>query len=150
MKPRVSLRESLTDPALLGSALAGESWKPWRTLLIASMGEALTDEERTIFKQFTGREQEPGMRVDELAVIAGRRGGKSRALAVLAVYIAALCDHPLVAGERGVLLLIAPDQKQARISLEYASAAFEFSPILAQLVERQNSDTIELRNVSIE
>src|SRR5262249_36150249 len=46
--------------------------------------------------------------------------------------------------------LVAPDQKQARISLEYASACFELSPILRQLVERQNSDTIELRNVSIE
>ena len=32
----------------------------WRTLLIASMGEKLTKEEREVFKRFTLREREPG------------------------------------------------------------------------------------------
>jgi hypothetical protein len=40
-------------------------------LLIAAMGEKLTDDERVIFKQFTGRDREPCQRVNELAVIAG-------------------------------------------------------------------------------
>jgi hypothetical protein len=42
------------------------------------MGEALTDEERAIFAKLTGREREPGERVDELWCVIGRRGGKSR------------------------------------------------------------------------
>lgn len=31
MIPRISLRQALADPALLGGVLDGESWKPWHT-----------------------------------------------------------------------------------------------------------------------
>jgi hypothetical protein len=70
------------------------------------MGEELREDEREIFSQLTGREREPGQRVDQFAAVIGRRGGKSRAMATLATYIAGLCDHSdaLVPGERGVLL----------------------------------------------
>jgi hypothetical protein len=47
MKPRLSLRAALADKNLLGNSLPGETWRPWRTLLIAAMGEALNDGERT-------------------------------------------------------------------------------------------------------
>ena len=46
MIPRISLRQALADPALLGGVLEGESWKPWRTLLLAAMGDELTEDER--------------------------------------------------------------------------------------------------------
>jgi hypothetical protein len=59
MKPRISLREALSDPNLLGRSLAGDSWKAWRTLLIAARGEKLSDDERAIFAKLTGREREP-------------------------------------------------------------------------------------------
>ena len=59
MKPTVTMREALTDVRLLGSVLAGESWLAWRVLLIAGMGEKLTDDERVIFTKLTGREVEP-------------------------------------------------------------------------------------------
>ena len=65
MKPRISMRAALSDNALLGAVLAGSSWQAWRILLIAAMGEALTAEERAIFKQFTGREAEPQQPVEE-------------------------------------------------------------------------------------
>jgi hypothetical protein len=148
MKATVSLRKALTDKALLGSILAGDTWTAWRTLLIAAMGEALTDDERAIFKKLTGREREPGQRVEELIGVIGRRGGKSRAIGVLAAYLAGLCDHRdvLVSGERGVLLAIAPDTRQARITLDYATAAFEASPIMQQLVATRTADTLSLRN----
>ena len=74
MIPRVPLREALSDPNLLGSAIAGDSWRSWRTLLIAAMGEELREDEREIFRQLTGREREPPQRVDEFAVVIGRRG----------------------------------------------------------------------------
>jgi hypothetical protein len=66
--------------ALLGTALGGDSWLAWRILLIAAMGEALTDEERPIFAKLTAREREPGERVAELWCIIGRRGGANREL----------------------------------------------------------------------
>ena len=49
MTPFVTMRRALSDTHLLGAALGGDSWLPWRVLIIAAMGEALTDEERAIF-----------------------------------------------------------------------------------------------------
>jgi hypothetical protein len=85
-------------------------------------------------------------RVEELAAVIGRRGGKSRAMAALVTYIGGLCEHPLVPGETGVALCIAPDQRQAAITLDYAAAAFEASPVLRQLIANRNADTLELTN----
>jgi hypothetical protein len=65
MKPIVTMRAALSDPDLLGSVLAGDSWLPWRALLLAALGERLTDEEREAFTRLTGREREPLSRVDE-------------------------------------------------------------------------------------
>ena len=110
MKPRATIRKALS--ALLGSVLDGTSWRAWRVLLIAAMGEALTADERAVFTKLTGREREPGQRVEEFVAVIGRRGGKSRAMATLASYIAGFCDHTLVHGERGIVLCIAPDQRQ--------------------------------------
>jgi hypothetical protein len=147
MKPRISLRKSLQDSNLLGDALAGDSWRAWRVLLIAAMGEALDDNERALFKQLTLRERESGQRVEEFVGVIGRRGGKSRAISVLAGYISCLCDHPaLVRGERGVLLVIAPDQRQAAICLDYIEANLSSSPILRQLVEQRTQWSLRLTN----
>jgi hypothetical protein len=146
MKPRTSLRAALEDPALLGNILAGDSWAAWRIILIAAMGEELTEEERAIFTKLTGREREPGQRIEEFAAVVGRRGGKSRSMATFAAYIGGLCKHNLVPGEQGIVLLIAPDQKQAKVTLDYCAAAFEQSPILRQLVINRTQDALELEN----
>ena len=76
----------------------------------------------------------------------GRRGGKSRAVATLATYIAGLCEHSdaLVPGERGVLLCVALDQRVAKVVLDYAEASFERSPILKQLIERDTEQDTTL------
>jgi hypothetical protein len=111
------------------------------------MGEPLTDSERSVFQQLTGREHEPLQRVEELVAVIGRRGGKSRAISVLAAYIAALCPHPsLVAGERGICLAVAPDVDQATIVLDYVTAAFESSAILRQLIEQRTRWALKLTN----
>jgi hypothetical protein len=151
MTPTVTIRKALADKQLLGSVLAGDSWRSWRVLMIAAMGEPLLDDERETFTELTGRAREPLERVEEFAAVVGRRGGKSRAMATSACYIAGLCEHPLVRGEKGVLLCIAPDQKQASIVLDYATAAFEASPILKQLIANRTADALELTNgVAIE
>jgi hypothetical protein len=62
MKPRLSLRKALNDKLLLGKSLTGDSWQAWRVLLIAAMGEKLTNDERELFKQLTNREHEPEQR----------------------------------------------------------------------------------------
>jgi hypothetical protein len=146
MTPKITLRKALADKQLLGSALPGDTWASWRVLLVAAMGEALTEDERATFTKLTGREREPLQRVEEAAFVVGRRGGKSKAMATLAAYLAGLCEHPLVRGERGVCLCIAPDQRQAKIVLDYTEAALSGSPILRQLIASRNADTLELTN----
>jgi hypothetical protein len=147
MIPQTSLRRALSDPNLLGRVLAGDSWRAWRVLLIAAVGEELQDDERQIFKQLTDREREPGALVEEFVGVIGRRGGKSRAISVLVSFVAGLCKHPaLVRGERGVILTIAPDQRQADIVLDYVTAYFEDSPILRQLIEARVARSLRLTN----
>ena len=147
MTPKFKMRRALDDPQLLGNVLAGESWAVWRTMLIAAAGESLTRPERKTFKQFTGRAREPGEMIEEAAFVVGRRGGKDRAASILAAWIAGCCSHPeLVPGERGVVLILAPDTKQSAVTLGYVTAAFEQSPILSQLIDSRTSDALELTN----
>jgi hypothetical protein len=152
MIPQISFRRAIDDPLLLGSALGGDSWRAWRALLLAAMGEKLTPDELKLFQQFTGRDSPPGSRVDELFCVVGRRGGKSRAIAALTVYLALLCKHARLAkGETGVALVIAPDMKQARVILDYAAGIIEGSPILMQRLRKRTADTLRLtQNVRIE
>jgi hypothetical protein len=154
VRPTTTLRDALSDPALLGHVLAGDSWLPWRVLLIAAMGEALlSDDERVVFKQLTGREREPLQRVNEFEAVVGRRGGKTTALAALATYVSACCDHSdaLARGETGVLLCVAQDQRVAKKILDFVEANLSDSDILRQLIKGRTQDSIELtNNISIE
>ena len=142
----VTMRQALADPALLGGVLAGELWGNWTTFLIATNGEKLNAAERKIFQKFTGREREPGERVEEALFLIGRRGGKDRATSVLASYLAALVDwSPVLAkGERGVLLVVGVDTRAAQIQRDYIEGVFDASPMLSSLVANKTADTIEL------
>jgi len=146
MKPTISMRDALADPNLLGTAVEGPSWLAWRAMLIAAMGEPLTPDELVIFKRFTGRHEAPSQPVDEFWGCVGRRGGKSRAMAVLATYLAGLCDYrdKLSPGERGVVLLLAPDMKQAKVLLDYAEGALQSTPIMKQLIADRTAETLTL------
>ena len=147
MKPIRLLREALTDPNLLGKSLDGETWLAWRALMLAIAGEPLVPEETEIFTKLTNRTSSPAKWVDEFWAVIGRRGGKSNAMGTMAAYLATLCSYPmLVRGERGVVLIIAPDQRQAAIILNYAYGALEQSPVLSQQIVRKTADTIELKN----
>jgi hypothetical protein len=148
VKTKITMRRSLEDPALLGGILAGPSWAAWRVILIAAMGEALSDGERETFRRLTGRDTEPGERVDELWACIGRRGGKSRAAAVLIAYIAALVDHAdnLAVGESGVVLFIAENQRQAGVVFGYVEGIFGAVPMLSDLVAGRTSDTLTLKS----
>ena len=153
MKQRVTMRKALRDKKLLGNVIADDSWATWRTLLIAAMGEKLTDDERVVFNKITCRTHEPLQRVHELEVIAGRRGGKTRAMSTLISYLAGLCDHRdvLIRGETGVMLCLAQTQPVATKILDFVQEDFESSPILQQLIFTRTADTLRLKdNINIE
>lgn len=142
------MRHALDDPELLARVLDGSSWKAWRCILIAAMGEALTEDERRLFTQLTQRAHEPLERVEELWAVVGRRGGKTRAAAVLAAYLAACVDYNarLAIGERGLVLCLAQNQKQASVSFSYITGLFRAIPALAEMVEAETTDTLRLSN----
>ena len=147
MKPLVSLREALADPHLLGGAMPGESWAVWRTLLIASVGEPLTTNERAVFAQLTGRDREPGQMVEELWAIVGRRGGKTRAAATLGAYIGTCLEVSalLAPGERAVIPVLAASQKQASRAFAHIRGVLEHSPELSRMIASEpTADTIRL------
>jgi hypothetical protein len=153
VKPLVSMRRALEDQSLFGAVLGGESWAAWRTLLIACMGEELNREERRLFAALTKRPQEPHQLVECFVGIVGRRGGKSRAAAVLAVFIAALCDHAdkFVPGERPLVLCIAQNVRQAAIVFGYIVGILEAVPALAGMIQSKTADSLTLSNgVSVE
>src|SRR5262249_10585472 len=147
VRKRVSMRAALGDATLLADALPGDSWANWRTLLIALMGEPLTEAERASYKSLTGgREVEPGAVVDTFLAVAGRRSGKSRSMAVLAVYLSTLVDwsSELSIGERGVALFLAPSERQARTVYRYADAIISKTPLLAGLIQNKTQEVVSL------
>jgi hypothetical protein len=86
-------------------------------------------------------------------VVVGRRGGKSRIAALVAVYTAALhdWDKVLAPGERGTVPLIAADRRQARTLMRYVQGLIHGCPMLARMVERETAEQIDLSNrVTIE
>ena len=149
MIPIIPMRTALADPDLLARALPGDTFRPHRILLTAAFGEALDDDERKVFWQFTGRSHEPGQRVNEFCVVAGRRTAKTSGLmSTAATYLAALCDHrdSLRPAETGVLLCLAQDQRVARQILNYVEEYITKSPILRPRFIRRTEELIELTN----
>ncbi|WP_363348294.1 hypothetical protein [Methylocystis echinoides] len=149
MLPIIPIREALTDPNLLGAELSGASWLPMRTLAIAAMGEPLTEDERPIFSKLTGgRECESLQRAKRLVVVAGRRSGKSRIAAALAIYFALLCDHShnLSVGEVGVVLVCAQNVEQAKVVFSYCLGLVQSQPILCKELANATALTVTFKN----
>ena len=147
-RAHTSCRRAFDDKNLLGHVMVGETWKPHRILQMAAMGEKLTDDERIVFQRFTGRSHEPGQRVATLAIVGGRRTGKTVLMSSIASYLGTLVDYSdvLIRGEIGVLLVLAQDQRNATNILNYVEENLAASPVLRQLVIRRTQDAIELKN----
>ena len=74
-------------------------------------------------------------------------------LALIAVFLA--CFHEwrrhLTPGERGTVMIVAADRKQARVILRYIRGLLTGVPMLARLIERETAESFDLNNsISIE
>ena len=130
-----------------------ETWAAWRAFLAALFGLPMTDEQLAVFQRCTGRSALPTQSATEAWLICGRRAGKSLILALVAVFLAAFHDYRshLAPGERGTVMVIACDRRQARVIFRYIRALLTKVPMLAKLVERETADGFDLANgVSIE
>jgi phage terminase large subunit-like protein len=145
----MNILEALDDENLLGGSIRdAESWKPWRALLAAAFGLPLDPYQAELFRQCTGRRVPPGA----LWLVIGRRGGKSFAMALIAVFLAVFKDWRkyLSPGERAIVLLVAADREQAKILHRYCQGILS-APILQSLVWNVTASEIELQGgVTIE
>ncbi len=150
----MTILDAIHDPLLFRPLFKSlDTWRAWFTVLKAIFALEMTHEERTLFTQLTGREAPPVQQVQECWLVCGRRGGKSFIVALIAVFLACFKDYRpyLGPGERGVLMIIATDRKQARVIMRYILALIEQVPMLKHMVIRQDSESLDLDNmVSIE
>lgn len=148
MNPLLTMREALTNPKIMGNAFAGPTWLAWRSLLIASRGEELNDEERQVFTELTQRHHEPLERVDEVCVLKGRRGGFTTMAGASLVFAACLIDYSdvLGPGERGLALCIAPNARQAQIAFQRAEGLIDASEMLRKMVIGRTAESLTLSN----
>ena len=147
MNPHCSITDAMDDHQLLGAALGdAESWATWRVILKAAFALPLDAAELETFHLVAGDRQPPSKRVNELWVVAGRRGGKTRMAALVASYLAGFIDHSprLAPGETGHVLALAPSRSQAGVMRDYVGGFLHASPILRQLVQSETREEIKL------
>lgn len=147
MTREFAIDRALFDQRLLGAGLGDpESWLIWRAVLMAAFGLPLDASDTQLFLTVAGTRKPPTKRVRELWCIAGRRSGKSRIAAALAVYFAAFVKHKLAPGEVGMVLVIAGSRDQARTVFSYIKGFLNASPTLAKEVENVTATEIILRS----
>jgi hypothetical protein len=150
----VTILDAIHDPLLFRPLFKDFStWQAWFVILKALFALPMDEAETARFTQLTSRTTPPLQPVQECWLVVGRRGGKSFIVALIAVFLACFRDYRpcLGPGERGVVMVIATDRKQARVIMRYLTALLQSVPMLAAMIERQDSESIDLNNrVSIE
>jgi len=145
----MTIIDALRDPLLFGRAFPDlRSWAAWIVVLKALFGLPMEAAEVEVYRRLTGRRNPPTKQAREGWFIVGRRGGKSRIAALVAVWLACFRDYKgvLAPGERGTLMVIAADRRQARVVFRYVSKLLESVPMLAGLIEKKNTESIDLSN----
>jgi hypothetical protein len=144
----VSILDDLDNPELFGPLFKGGSWGPWRAFLAALFALPMSDAELELYRHHTGRQTPPAEPFTEAALVVGRRGGKSRVLALLGVYLATFKDYTpyLAPGEVATVAIIASDRKQARSIFRYCKGLLTGIPEMAGMIQDDKNDIITLSN----
>jgi hypothetical protein len=145
----MTILEALGDPQLLGAAFPdAATWSAWHAFLAAAYGLPMTVEQVETFRACTGRPTPPTRPAREVWAICGRRAGKSRMAATVAIYLACFKSYAdvLARGEHGTLPIIAADRRQARNCFQYIRGLLEGAPLLRQQVRQETADTIAFTN----
>ncbi len=154
MAHSVDILQACEEPKLFKSWFKNPStWRAWFAFMSVLFGLPMDDEGWALFRACTGRDDRPASAFKEAWLVVGRRGGKSIVLALIAVYISTFIDWTpyLSPGERGTVMVIASDRRQARTIFRYVRAFLGRVPMLAALIERETADEIDLDNgVTIE
>ena len=121
------------------------SWAAWHSFLAALFALPMSEDELATYQACTGRQEPPEAPAQEAWLVVGRKGGKSITLALTAVFLACFRDWrpSLTRGERGVVMVIATDRRQAGVIFGYAKALIEGVPMLAGLIDERRQPTQE-------
>jgi hypothetical protein len=152
---------------------ARASWAAWRVFIAAAFGLPCPEDlrypgldpgleiprgaanipdgstGREIYKLCTGRDVWPEKAFREVAMVVGRRGGKSFVAAVIAVYLACCKHYALGLGQKGMVQILARDKDQARVIRDYFLAIAKHPMIMTKIgahVEGETQKLIELSN----
>lgn len=150
----LTLLDALDDPRIFAPFFPNlKSWRAWRTFIAAAFGLPMDKRQYAIYQQCTGRTDRPTEQFKEIVLTCGRRGGKSRNLALIAVWLACFHDYKeyLAEGELGVVMVLAQDKLGARVILGYVKGFLAKIPMLKRMIVRETQFGVELsNNVAIE
>jgi len=153
-KRRFTILDAVVDANLFAPWFKDRAtWRAWHAFLAALFALPMTPDQLAIYRECTGRDEPPSSPASEGWLICGRRAGKSFVLALVAVYLAAFHSYRkyLAPGERGTIMVIAADRKQARTIFRYIGGLLTKVPMLRRMVERETAEAFDLNNdVSIE
>jgi hypothetical protein len=147
----MTILEACRDPNLFGKWFRhGKTWNAWFAFLAAAFAIPLDDDQLETFRKHTGRDRPPEAQVREAWLVCGRRAGKSFILALIATFLAGFYDYRryLQPGERAVILVIAHDQRQARVIMNYVRGFLTHIPMLKRMVSRETATAFDLNNAS--
>jgi hypothetical protein len=132
---------------LFGDEFQRPSWSTWLAVLASAFAVPLDAEQLRLFATVAGDRRPPLQRVGELWAIAGRRAGKSRMAALIALLIALFYKpERLAPGETPVVMLLAADRAQAKVLLEYVRGFLRSSLVLEGQIVRELEERIDLAN----
>ncbi len=134
--PAISILDAIADHHLFAPWFKRGDWTAWFAFLSALFALPMTPQQLKLYRQCTGRKEPSRSIAEEAWLVIGRRGGKSFMLALIAVFLACFHDYRryLTPGERGTVMVIAADRKQARTIIRYIRALLTEIPMLARMM----------------
>ncbi len=143
-----TILDAMASPHLFQRWFKDEAtWAAWRTFLAALFALPMDKEAEAVYRACTGRTALSAAPFTEAWLVVGRRGGKSFVLALTAVFLAVFRDWApyLAPGERGTIMVIAADRRQARTIMRYIHALlFEVPTLKEHYVAGETKESIDL------
>jgi hypothetical protein len=137
------------DPAMCGGDFDGPSWQTWSVIMRLWDGDSqlLTPDQQNVARTLIGRAELPTDRPEVLAIGAGRRSGKTRFDALVAVHAAAQDYRTVLAkGELATVSCHCTDKRQARSWFNYCVGLVEASDLLRSEVLNITAESIEFKH----
>ena len=152
----MNILQAIHDENLFRTYVSGATdgdlttWQNWLSFLRVLYGLPTTEAEHGIIRQSTGRDpsQLSSDGYAECLLLAGRRSGKSKTIALVGAAEAVLSgrEKKVSAGEIPMVPILSPTKNQSRIIHSYLKGVFDSTPILQNEVVEEDRESFTLRN----